>query len=91
MSRNQKFVAALTRQQLKAHSKDHLEWYNNYSYKVFLLERETGWRITEDFPGLVLVEKLNMLDRYWADRADSHNKTIKKTEGKSNTGKQMMK
>ena len=38
------------------------------AYKIFLLEKEVGYQITKDMNGLMVMERLRMLDRYWQDQ-----------------------
>ena len=55
------------------------------SFKVFLLEREVGYQITGDMNGLALMERLNMLSRYWEEK-NKHNTeggNVGKSKGKS--------
>ena len=55
------------------------------SYKLFLLEKELGYQITADMSGLMVMERLNMLDRYWADQKEEQDKTPVKS-GKKDIG-----
>jgi len=53
------------------------------AYKIFLLERELGYPITADTNGLILMQRLRMLDRFWLDEQNA----IKETKNSTNTKK----
>jgi len=53
------------------------------AYKIFLLERELGYPITADTNGLILMQRLRMLDRFWLDEQNA----IKETNNNTNTKK----
>ena len=42
------------------------------AYKIFLLEKELGYQITADTNGLLLMQRLRMLDRYWKDKEKAY-------------------
>jgi len=56
------------------------------SYKVFLLEKETGCQVFADSNGLKLMESLNMLDRYWTEQNNANNDGKSGKSGTSKTG-----
>ena len=62
------FAANVVRLEQEAHRKDFEAWHSAMSYKVFLLEHELGYQITAETNGLALMERLNMMDRYWEDK-----------------------
>jgi len=53
------------------------------SYKIFLLEQELGYPITAETNGLILMQRLRMLDRFWLDKQ----KASKKANSESNNEK----
>jgi len=53
------------------------------AYKIFLLERELGYPITADTNGLILMQRLRMLDRFWLDEQ----KASKEANNNTNTKK----
>lgn len=80
----------MIRLEQEAHREDFEEWGSIMSYKIFLLEKELGFLITPDMNGLALMERLNMLDRFWAEQKESTPDTPKTPKGKSK-GKGLMK
>ena len=46
------------------------------SYKIFLLERELGYPITAETNGLILMQRLRMLDRFWLDEQNASKEAI---------------
>jgi len=83
LTKQQKFAANLVRLEQEAHRKDFEEWNSAMSFKIFLLEHELGYQITADTNGLALVERLNMLDRYWKEKNKAHKEASSKKPGKS--------
>ena len=85
MSSSEQFAANLVRLEQEAHRESFEEWHSAMSYKVFLLEKELGYMITPEMSGLAVMERLNMLDRYWEDKKAEYDKSqIESNDGKSN-------
>jgi len=53
------------------------------AFKVFLLEREVGYQITKDMNGIMVMERLRMLDRYWIQQNKAQEKSNTKGNQKS--------
>lgn len=49
------------------------------SYKIFLLEKELGYKIDANTNGLLLMQRLRMLDRYWLDKKEAQDKADSKS------------
>lgn len=52
------------------------------SYKLFLLEREVGYQITAETNGLILMQRLRMLDRYWLEEKKAYDNAQSKSSNK---------
>lgn len=90
MSAADRVAVAMTRQREESQG-DMEEWSSAMSYKVYLLERELGYQITQDFPALALVERLKMFDRYLQDQKSQSPSEEDKGKGKSGKGKRLLK
>lgn len=61
------------------------EWESVLSYNIFLLEKELGYQINKDTNGILLIERLKMLERFCKDQQaqmDSSNKGKSKGRNK---------
>ena len=56
------------------------------SYKIFLLEKELGYPITSETNGLVLMQRLRMLDRYWTDKQKAQEDAEQKSKTPNKSG-----
>ena len=57
-------------------------WDSLLAYKIFLLERELGYKIDGNTNGLLLMERLKMLTRYYMDKEKEYEKN--KSKDKNN-------
>lgn len=55
------------------------------AYKIFILEKELGYPITAKTNGLILMQRLRMLDRYFLDKKKAQEEA--NNESKSNNNK----
>jgi len=64
----------------KAYEDEYTEdWESVLSYNIFLLEKELGYQINKDTNGILLIERLKMLERFCKEQQEQMES--------SNTGK----
>lgn len=55
----------------KAYEEEYTEdWESVLSYNIFLLEKELGYQINKDTNGILLIERLKMLERFCKEQQE---------------------
>jgi len=48
------------------------------AFKVFLLEKEVGYQVTGNMNGIMVMERMKMMDRYWEEQQRAQDKSNNK-------------
>jgi hypothetical protein len=60
------------------------EWESVLSYNIFLLEKELGYQINKDTNGILLIERLKMLERFCKEQQEQMESSNKgKSKGRN--------